>query len=83
MRRFAVLQSYTVIHPEVIEARCVDLLEDEIQAIADRKPLRADRPSIGELTFKYFDKSTGFEVHAFFINRHGKKVRFMKTQETV
>lgn len=81
MRKFRILQSYTVDHPEAIEARSVDLIEDQIQQIADRKSVRVDRPPIGELRFKHFDKPEGYEVHAFFTDRHGKSRRFMKTRE--
>lgn len=80
MRKFQVLSSFLVSHPHIIEARSVDLLEDEIQAIADhRRTVAGDR--YGELQFKHFNKFGRRELHAFFINKAGKKRRFMKVCE--
>lgn len=82
MRRFKVTQSYTVVHPEEINVRSIDLLEDEVQTIADQKPVRKDRPPIGELTFKHFPNPDGHVMYAYFRNKHGKMRKFMKLVES-
>ena len=72
--------SHMVAVPRVIEADDLPELRGRVQQIADSKVARPDSPAIGELSFKYEldDKDEPLVVHSFFINRHGKKARFMR-----
>ena len=81
MRKFRIVSCHMVNHPAWVTACSVDLIEDELQKIADSKITRVDRPPIGELWFKHFNKPEGYEIHAFFKNKQGKVRRFAKTRE--
>ena len=72
--------SHTVAVPQSIEADDLPELRRQVQQIADSKVARPDSPAIGELSFKYEldDNDEPMVVHSFFINRHGKKARFMR-----
>lgn len=72
--------SHMVAVPQVIEADDLPELRRRVQQIADSKAVRPDRPAIGELSFKYELDSHDqpVVVHSYFMNRHGKKARFMR-----
>jgi len=72
--------SHMVAIPQVIVADDLPELRRRVQLIADSKVARPDSPAIGELSFKYEldEADEPVVVHSFFINRHGKKARFMR-----
>lgn len=72
--------SHMVAVPESIEADDLPELRRQVQQIADSKVARPESPAIGELSFKYEldDQDEPVVVHSFFMNRHGKKARFMR-----
>lgn len=72
--------SHMVDVPVLIEASTPPELRRRVQEIADKKKVRTDRPPIGELSFRYELDANGDTavVHAYFIDRHGKRRRFMR-----
>lgn len=70
--------SHMVNVPAHIEAVDPTELRRRVQEIADSKEVRVDRPAIGELTFIFNTDDYGCTAHAHFLDRHGKRRRFMR-----
>jgi hypothetical protein len=71
--------SHMVAVPLIIEASSIDDLKKQIQALADGKKVHHDRPAIGQLTFVDDLDDDGFtRIRAYFMNKHGKRTRFMR-----
>lgn len=72
--------SHMVDVPVLIEATSIPELRRRVQEIADKKKVRTDRPPIGELSFRYELDPEGevTVVHSYFIDRKGKRRRFMR-----
>jgi hypothetical protein len=81
MKPWKILSSYTVDTPPFLVGDTYTDVEAHMQKVANEKSVRKDRPPIGELTFKHLYNGDARQVHGFFVNKHGNKVRFMKVEE--
>ncbi len=63
-----------------VDVESISQLRRWVQAKADAKKVRVDRPAIGEVTYRYqlAEDGTVNVVHAYFIGRDGKRRRFMR-----
>ena len=83
---WSIEQSHMVAHPNDLETESLAELREWVQGFADSKKIRADRPAMGEISFRYeMDNSTDEVtlVHTYFTNKHGKLQRFMRLRKIV
>ncbi len=78
--RWQIDNSHMVAVPDYITTRSLPELCSQVQAIADSKKVRTDRPPMGTISFRYEADPHGIitTVHTYFINKHGKQTRFMR-----
>lgn len=62
--------------PRCYAGETIDDAREWMQAIADSRD-----DNFGDLFFKVMNKSTGRELHSFFLDRKAKRRPFMKMQE--
>lgn len=72
--------SHMVAVPECIKGTSIFVVRNAIQAIADSKKVREDRPAIGPLTYRYEmdEDDTITVIHSYFEGKDGKLRRFMR-----
>lgn len=75
--RWVIESSHMAAVPDYIDADDLPELRGLIQEIADSKKRE---PRMGEIEFRYQldDKDEVSVVHCYFINRHDKRIRFMR-----